>query len=247
MAAPMSFIDDDTFISNNEDESGVKESDVPLRSDSIIHYDFVVSEKEHHAQPKLDRVKGFFKSLSPGSKRRNLQASDTNELDDIVLRSQFELRKVSDRATPTSDLSTTLHNHKINAGYVDAGPEELGAMPMRGKRRHDWKKIQQITFKNWVNDRLSGSRATYTGPFVNDLQRDFKDGLLLIRLLENLTSKKIRGFVRDPTFTAQKISNIEVVFQFMKSEKVKLIGIGELYIITQNSVVSIIKMQKQSC
>uniref|UniRef100_A0A1X7V5N3 Calponin-homology (CH) domain-containing protein n=1 Tax=Amphimedon queenslandica TaxID=400682 RepID=A0A1X7V5N3_AMPQE len=111
-------------------------------------------------------------------------------------------------------------------GYIDAGAEELGAVPMRGKHRHDWLKVQANTFTNWVNDRLSGSRSNYSGALVHDLKTDFQDGILIIKLLEALTGKKIQGVVRDPIFTAQKISNLDQSFAFMQEEGVYFTAIG---------------------
>lgn len=120
--------------------------------------------------------------------------------------------------------------NKMSSGYIDTDASELGAIPMRGKHRDDWLKIQVTTFTNWVNDRLSGSRANYSGNLVHDLKMDFEDGILLIRLLENLTGKKLQGVVRNPIFTAQKIANLDVLFTFMKSEGVRLTAIGEIQI-----------------
>ena len=113
-----------------------------------------------------------------------------------------------------------------SVGYMDAGAEELGAVPMRGKHRHDWLKVQVNTFTNWVNDRLSGSRSNYSGALVHDLKADFQDGILIIKLLEALTGKKIKGVVRDPIFTAQKISNLDQSFAFMQEEEVYFTAIG---------------------
>lgn len=115
---------------------------------------------------------------------------------------------------------------KASSGYLDTGAEELGAVPMRGQHRHDWLKVQVTTFTNWVNDRLSGSRSNYTGSLVHDLKTDFQDGLMIIKLLESLTGKKIKGVVRDPIFTAQKITNLDQSFAFMEEEGVYLTAIG---------------------
>lgn len=55
--------------------------------------------------------------------------------------------------------------------------------------------LQQVTFTNWFNNRLGGSKSTYAGPKVTDLSISLYDGILLIKLLENLTGKKIKGQV----------------------------------------------------
>ena len=118
---------------------------------------------------------------------------------------------------------TTEQIRNANVGYVDTNPEELGAVPMTGKNRHEWKKIQQVTFTNWVNDRVSGPKGKNR---VTDLQKDLQNGVLLIDLLENLSKKKIPKVVKNPEFTAQKLDNLSMAFKFMLEEKVKLVGIG---------------------
>ena len=88
--------------------------------------------------------------------------------------------------------------------------------------------MQQVTFTNWVNDRLkSKSNKGSSNQKVTDLGTDLHDGVLLIKLLENLTSKKIRGYEKTPKLTAHKMVNLDLVFQFMKKEDIKIIGIGE--------------------
>lgn len=86
---------------------------------------------------------------------------------------------------------------------------------------------QQLTFTNWFNDRLRGSKAGYSSPAVNDLSVDLKDGTLLIKLLENLTNRKIRGYEKAPKITAHKMVNLDLVFTHMRDEGIKLIGIGK--------------------
>lgn len=94
--------------------------------------------------------------------------------------------------------------------------------------------IQQTTFTNWFNDRLNPSKGMVSSSIVKvcDLAIDLNDGTLLIRLLENLTGKKIKGFVKTPKFNAHKLVNLDLAFQFMNSEDIKLIGIGKYYIIS---------------
>ena len=84
-----------------------------------------------------------------------------------------------------------------------------------------------MTFTNWFNDRLTTSKgSSTTGPKVRDLSIDLHDGLLLIKLLENLTGKKIKGHERNPKVTAQKMVNLDVIFEFLRNQDIKLIGIG---------------------
>ena len=64
---------------------------------------------------------------------------------------------------------------------------------------------------------------------MEDLFVDLRDGMLLIRLLENLTKKKVKGFTgKVPKTEAHKIVNLDLAFQFMESENIKMIGVGKL-------------------
>jgi hypothetical protein len=63
---------------------------------------------------------------------------------------------------------------------------------------------------------------------VEDLFADLRDGLLLMKLLENLTKKKVAGFTgKTPKTEAHKIVNLDLAFKFMKSENIKMVGVGK--------------------
>ena len=86
--------------------------------------------------------------------------------------------------------------------------------------------LQITTFTNWVNDRLKVGKHDRK---VRDLFLDLKDGMLLIKLLENLTKKKVKGFTgKVPKTEAHKIVNLDLAFQFMESERIKLVGVGKV-------------------
>lgn len=94
------------------------------------------------------------------------------------------------------------------------------------KADQKWKKIQQTTFTNWVNEALKS-----TSYRVKDLKTDFKDGLKLIALLEALTSAgKVGNYSKRPKIKAQMIENLVACFKFMESENIKLVNLGELCI-----------------
>ena len=89
-----------------------------------------------------------------------------------------------------------------------------------------WKKIQQTTFTNWVNDVISDKLKVSTYE-VEDIQSDLQDGLTLIRLLESLTAPgKLGRFNLKPKLKPQKLENLGVSFRFLATEKVKLVNIG---------------------
>lgn len=85
-----------------------------------------------------------------------------------------------------------------------------------------------------MNDRIKPGKATIKAGLhlvtlrkVADLGTDLGDGIILIKLLENLTKKKIRGYAKNPKVTAHKMVNLDLVFDFLHKEKIKVIGIGE--------------------
>lgn len=87
-----------------------------------------------------------------------------------------------------------------------------------------WKKIQQTTFTNWVNEVLKGTKYR-----AKNLKTDFKDGLMLVALLEALTSAgKVGNFNKRPRIKAQMIANLVACFKFIESENIKLVNVGEL-------------------
>jgi len=91
------------------------------------------------------------------------------------------------------------------------------------KADQKWKKIQQATFTNWVNEVLKDTKYR-----AKDLKVDFKDGLMLIALLEALTSAgKVGNYSKRPKIKAQMIENLVACFNFMESENIKLVNVGE--------------------
>ncbi len=53
--------------------------------------------------------------------------------------------------------------------------------------------------------------------------------MLLIRLLENLTNRKVKKYNgKAPKSEAQKLENLGLAFEFMQSEEnIKMIGVGK--------------------
>jgi len=61
---------------------------------------------------------------------------------------------------------------------------------------------------------------------INDLEKDLEDGVALINLLEQISSKKIGIINKKAKIRAQKLENTGAALQFLKSEGIKLVGIG---------------------
>ena len=90
-----------------------------------------------------------------------------------------------------------------------------------------WKKIQQKTFTNWVNDKLRGNQRKPANP-VKDLAKDFADGRRLVDLLEKLAKpeKRIRCD-QNPRMMAHCLENLNAALEFIKKENILLVNIGQ--------------------
>lgn len=90
-----------------------------------------------------------------------------------------------------------------------------------------WKKIQQKTFTNWVNDKLRGNQRKPTNP-VKDLATDFADGIRLVDLLEKLAKPKKRiRCNQNPRMVTHRLENLNAALEFIKKEKILLVNIGQ--------------------
>ena len=90
-------------------------------------------------------------------------------------------------------------------------------------------KFQQTTFTKWVKETLNCKHDI-------DLKVCFKDGLMLIALLEALTGPGRIGkhSAKHPLKPAQMRDNLVVCFKFMESENIKTVNIGESYTLYWN-------------
>jgi filamin len=104
---------------------------------------------------------------------------------------------------------------------------DLAAAP----KQPAWKKIQEKTFTNWINERLKATKTT-SSYHVENLHDDLADGIVLARLLENLSNKKVKGIHRYPSLKAHYIDNLSLCLDFMRNvQEIKLVNIHpeELY------------------
>ena len=89
-----------------------------------------------------------------------------------------------------------------------------------------WLQIQERTFTNWVNDKLS---LGDTDRIVVDLSTDLSDGIILIKLLEILSGKSLGKYCKKPKLRVQKHENLAIAFEFIRSEGIKLHNVGKSY------------------
>ncbi|KAN0030275.1 hypothetical protein ACTA71_010037 [Dictyostelium dimigraforme] len=84
-----------------------------------------------------------------------------------------------------------------------------------------WIDVQKKTFTGWANNYLKERILK-----IEDLATSLEDGVLLINLLEIISSKKILKYNKAPKIRMQKIENNNMAVNFIKSEGLKLVGIG---------------------
>lgn len=84
-----------------------------------------------------------------------------------------------------------------------------------------WQDFQKRTFTAWVNEFL-GRR----GMHVENLEEDFKNGVYLINLLEIISNKKLPKYNHHPKVMSQKYENTQIAMNFINSEGIKLVNIG---------------------
>jgi len=92
-----------------------------------------------------------------------------------------------------------------------------------------WKQIQTNVFQRWCNEKLLP-----TGIQIYSFDTDFSDGLKLIALLSQLSSKKINRYNKKPTFRPQKLENINIALKFIEEQNIKLVNIDASDILKGN-------------
>ena len=99
---------------------------------------------------------------------------------------------------------------------------------------------------NWVNDKLASGKNS-TGLKVERLNTDLSNGVLLLRLLENLTGANMAKYNAAPRVAAQSLVNLDIAFQFLRKEGVKLVSIGECSAIHGSNLEMLVNDACLSC
>ena len=76
---------------------------------------------------------------------------------------------------------------------------------------------------NWVNVQVEPYGVQITG----DLDEAFADGLLLVYLVESISTKKVGRYNKNPKMYAQKLENITAALKLLESDGIKLVNIGK--------------------
>ena len=93
----------------------------------------------------------------------------------------------------------------------------------------EWKQIQKRVFTRWCNEQLKEDALE-----IEELSKDFCDGVRLVALIEALTEKKVGRYHKKPRMHAQRMENLEMALRLLAVEKIPLINIGKNTEYTQN-------------
>jgi dystrophin len=119
---------------------------------------------------------------------------------------------------------------------MDNGKPGADAAAAAGDERED---MQKKTFGKWINSQLEDADGTGSAR-VTDLYYDLRDGIVLLRLLEKLTGKKLRrerGRLR-----VHQLSNVNNVLDVLKDNRVKLVNINNVDVVDGNPKITLALM-----
>eukprot|EP01119_Soliformovum_irregulare_P015542 TRINITY_DN437_c0_g1_i1.p1 TRINITY_DN437_c0_g1~~TRINITY_DN437_c0_g1_i1.p1 ORF type:complete len:1056 (-),score=389.88 TRINITY_DN437_c0_g1_i1:223-3369(-) len=102
---------------------------------------------------------------------------------------------------------------------------------MSETKEPDWIRIQSKTFRNWCNTHLKHRMLS-----IQDLRTDLANGILLINLVEIISSKQVNNgkYVKNPKMRTQMFENNGLALKFLQNEGLKLVNIGNEDIVDGN-------------
>lgn len=89
------------------------------------------------------------------------------------------------------------------------------------KTDRTWVDVQSKAFTRWSNQFLSERRMK-----IEDINKDFSDGVKLCHLLEIISSKSLGKFNQKPSMRYHYLENTGLAVRFIKNEGLQLVGIG---------------------
>ncbi|CZT06072.1 related to alpha-actinin [Rhynchosporium graminicola] len=87
--------------------------------------------------------------------------------------------------------------------------------------QQQWITVQQKTFTKWLNTKIEPR-----GVVVVDLVKDLSDGVILIHLLECLSSESLGRYAAKPKLRVQRFENANLSLDFIKSRGIQMTNIG---------------------
>lgn len=96
-----------------------------------------------------------------------------------------------------------------------------GLTRMAYAEQQRWIKVQEKTFTKWLNTKLQERDLE-----VKDLVADLSDGVMLIHLLECLSSESLGRYAAKPKLRVQRFENANLSLNFIKSRGIQMTNIG---------------------
>ncbi|KAJ2906871.1 hypothetical protein MKZ38_010369 [Zalerion maritima] len=125
------------------------------------------------------------------------------------------------------ETSNTSRFHRATVGSpADAlaavePPHDQGLNKMAFAEQQRWITVQQKTFTKWLNTKLEARELE-----VNDLVTGLSDGVILIHLLEILSSESLGRYAAKPKLRVQRFENANTALNFVKSRGIQMTNIG---------------------
>ena len=115
----------------------------------------------------------------------------------------------------TRDTPALTHTHKHKHAHTNTQTQI-----QKHKHTQTCTRTCTQTFAAWCNSHLRKC-----GAHLNEIDKDFRDGLLLLKLLELISGEKVapaeKGKMR-----IHKITNVKKALEFISQKGVRLVGIG---------------------
>ncbi|KAK3902668.1 calponin homology domain-containing protein [Staphylotrichum tortipilum] len=141
----------------------------------------------------------------------------------------------------TGSTSTTLRNYRTKSASRSRWRQQLSEPPPQTKvqiwieipaqsslvnkmafaEQQRWITVQQKTFTKWLNTKLEARSLE-----VKDLVQDLSDGVILIHLLECLSSESLGRYAAKPKLRVQRFENANLALDFIKSRGIQMTNIG---------------------
>ncbi|KAK4033187.1 calponin homology domain-containing protein [Parachaetomium inaequale] len=137
--------------------------------------------------------------------------------------------------------TTTRRNYRTKSPYKSRWRQQLCQAPSETKvhiwieipapsalvnkmafaEQQRWITVQQKTFTKWLNTKIEARSLE-----VKDLVQDLSDGVMLIHLLECLSSESLGRYAAKPKLRVQRFENANIALDFIKSRGIQMTNIG---------------------
>ncbi|KAJ5080207.1 spectrin beta chain [Anaeramoeba ignava] len=114
---------------------------------------------------------------------------------------------------------------KALAEAITRGKSGISSMNPKILSRKRMEEMQQRTFLKWINYHLEHSKSKIRP--VQNIEKDLCDGVALAKIVEDITGETLGKIIPDPTAIFQKMANLSVFLQYLKSKDIVLSFICE--------------------